>query len=110
MKWLLGSIGFALFLIYDWNDVKLNKRWMKTLFPVGCILVLSGSVMAAYEDMAAGFSWDFKSVTSIVLACIWLGLLIYTLFFAIPFSDAYVEEMHERGVCKEEGKGKISQS
>lgn len=99
MKWLLGSAGFILFLFYDWNSVKLNKSWMKVLFPIGCFSVLASSVLAVREDLRSGFMMDIRSVIAIILACLCLGFLVYTLFFALPFSDTYVEDESGRSVC-----------
>lgn len=72
---------------------------MKTLFPTGCFSVLAGTVLAVRQDIGDGFVMDIKGVISMILACVCLGLLIYTLFFALPFSDTYVEETCERNVC-----------
>ena len=45
---------------------------------------------------AAGKFFFFISAVFLTAAILFLGLLIYTLFFALPFDETYVKENHER--------------
>lgn len=48
------------------------------------------------ELLAAAGKFFFISAVFLAAALLFLGLLIYTLFFALPFDETYVKENHER--------------
>ncbi|MGI6500003.1 MAG: hypothetical protein ACOX1S_03825 [Anaerostipes sp.] len=100
MKWLLGSIGFVLFIFSDYNTVKWNKKSLNALFWIGSFCVLAGTVMAAWEEIEQGILVDGESMLAVAFACVCGAMLIYTLFFAIPFSESYIEGTDHRKVCK----------
>ena len=67
MEFVLGTAAFAAFFAYDVNSVRPVRPWFHRLFAVGCALLT-------------------------VLAVVFLALMVYTLFFALPFSATYLEE------------------
>jgi len=88
---VLGFIGFIMFIFYDINQIKGNMKLFKPLFAIGCAMLIVGSVhIALFSD-----SWQQK--LGIAATCLW-GLLaviniitlVYTLFFAFPFDEAYI--------------------
>lgn len=91
MIWL-GCLSFLIFIVYDINQIKMNLIWIKPFFIVGCILLFSATVMMIVEPFESDQSVStYVMVLFVGLACISLFLLIYTLFFAIPFYEAYVK-------------------
>ena len=72
---IIGSIGFLCCFLYDHNSIRLKKSFLHPFFSIGCF---------------------FISAVFLAAALLFLGLLIYTLFFALPFDETYVKENHER--------------
>ncbi|NDL68107.1 hypothetical protein [Anaerotalea alkaliphila] len=105
MAYILGgSLGFLLFFLYDWNSVVWNSRWLHRAFFAGCVLV-GGATLA----LALGGS--VRSIGLLSLAVLFLALLLYTLFFALPFKETYLRQgegkpVHDRGIyglCRHPG-------
>ena len=95
----LGSLAFLLFMIYDVNSITAKYRLPQSGFFLGCILlaVATGGLLAAAWTKAA---WDTARVTIFTaLAVLFLLLLIYTLFFAIPFKGTYIKPDTEPETC-----------
>lgn len=99
--WILGTAGFVLYFFYDINSLKWQNKILSRFFWLGTACVLVSAVWAA-----AVFS-DFSGrlLPEILLygaaGVLFLVLLLYTLFFAIPFDETYVEENHSREACTE---------
>lgn len=86
-----GLIVFGLYTLYDFNSVKW-KHWLpRRFFLAGTILLALATavqVFCAFEtaSMTLG-SWLLLAV-----AVIFFMLLIYTLFFALPFEETYIQQ------------------
>ena len=97
---LLGVIAFLLFLLYDVNSVIMKQRLFSLSFFSGFILLVisTGGIMVssaqeiAVDHLSLGLFGFF--------ALIFLFLLIYSLFFAIPFKNTYIEEAGPSRVCR----------
>ena len=94
MDFILIILAFVLFFIYDKNQISMHVKWLQPAFFLGCICLVIG-VTYAYIH-----SWN-KNVSywCLAIALVFIGLLIYVLFFALPFSDTYVSDNKKR-VCK----------
>lgn len=95
----LGILCFLLFIMYDLNQIHKNYRIIRPLFAAGCftlsVLTITMSVTAFESD----YQVTLSAVTVFfLLAGIQLALLIYTLFFAVPFQEAYVEGSKQK-IC-----------
>ena len=101
---ILGSAGFFLYFIYDINSVRKQNRLLQKFFAAGTILVVLSLFMELW------FAWGQCShrigrmIGFGIGAMCFLALLIYTLFFALPFEQTYCEENRLRaayteGVC-----------
>ncbi len=93
----LGIFGFLLFFIYEINTVKWHNRVLNILFMLGCGFIgLSTSLTIIYN-------WKHHQVNYIylVIVILFLVLLVYTLFFALPFSQTYVENQKNNKIYKE---------
>ena len=95
---LLTVLAFLLFAVYDLNSVIWNKKVLKCGFFAGCLLLLaatSGAVVIAFGKT----TMQPLGYVCLLLAACSLALLIYTLFFALPFEKTYVENRDKPEVC-----------
>jgi|Cm1ome_4_1110797.scaffolds.fasta_scaffold04209_2 protein-S-isoprenylcysteine O-methyltransferase Ste14 len=97
MGYFWGLCAFALFFLNDYNDWQLSKRVLKGCFPVGGMLLAIGTAMELHWGTApvtGGLRWLVLAV-----GAGFLGLLIYTLFFALSVEDAYARPGERRPAC-----------
>ena len=96
---ILGTAGFVLYFVYDINSVLSKNVCLQKFFAWGSILVVA-SVVA---EFCSAWGQGHRSVEAVIGfgigALFFLGLLIYTLFFALPFEETYCEENKLRAVC-----------
>lgn len=98
---LWGLAGFGLCLVYDVNQVRWHSRAMRSCFSLGCILLLATTGWTLWRSATAGAArwlaggWP---IAFLALAGAAFVVLLYTLFFALPFSDTYVSQQANR-VC-----------
>lgn len=91
-----GCLGFLLFFVYDVNSLKWQSSILSQLFFVGCFLVLLSTTGAVYhyrEDIVVNFLGIFLWIPMIL---IFMSLLIFTLFFALPFDSTYLKNEKRR--------------
>lgn len=93
MYLLPGVIGFIFFIFFDLNKIYWKSKFLNLFFVLGSALLAFSTGYSIWES-------DFQAVLShfgfrhlFLLACLILSvaLLIYTLFFALPFNDTYVQ-------------------
>ena len=110
-QFILGSAGFLLYFIYDINSIKKKNTFFQKFFAWGTVLVALSLVMELW------FSWGQcqhrigRIIGFGTGALCFLALLIYTLFFALPFEETYCEENKLRaaytegvyGLCRHPG-------
>jgi protein-S-isoprenylcysteine O-methyltransferase Ste14 len=98
---ILGSFGFILLFIYDINSVIWKNRILHRLFFIGCMFLLLSTL---------GIMWRFRGplTDSFMENPVWLGsalafagLLVHSLFFALPFEKTYIHDGAERKVHTE---------
>ena len=108
---ILGTAGFVLYFVYDINSVLSKNVCLQKFFAWGSILVVA-SVVA---EFCSAWGQGHRSVEAVIGfgigALFFLGLLIYTLFFALPFEETYCGENKLRaaytegvyGLCRHPG-------
>ena len=108
---ILGTAGFVLYFVYDINSVLSKNVCLQKFFAWGSILVVASVVAEFWSAWGQGH----RSVEAVIGfgigALFFLGLLIYTLFFALPFEETYCEENKLRaaytegvyGLCRHPG-------
>ena len=102
----MGIAAFAAFGLYDVNSVIWKNRIADKLFFAGSVSITVSCILAVYDAVSAGKSlMDIPSgikTAALVAGVISVVLLVYTLFFAIPFRDTYVdsEGSGKRTVCR----------
>lgn len=92
MIWgILGTLSFLLFFIYDINSVRNRNKFLHSLFGIGCSLLLISTSGLVIQNFSLEVIRQIKSLIFIGITMVCLVLLIYTLFFALPFKATYVE-------------------
>lgn len=91
MEIVLGTAAFAAFFAYDIDSVRPVRPWFHRLFVVGCVLLAAATGLLVW-NCRAFFTFRGAAPVLGLLTLVFLGLLVYTLFFALPFSATYLEE------------------
>lgn len=106
-----GCLGFIFFILCDINQISIKSRLLKTLFPLGCLCLIRSTLMIASSTGEVFFvPWTAK-YTFGFLALLMLAMLVYTLFFALPFKKTYIsleglERVYDQGMyalCRHPG-------
>lgn len=108
----LGGIAFLLFIVYDMEQAKLIPMYFHNViqffFLIGFFLITISTIHIIQPIMVAVFS--FRFFVGITFAILFLLLLFYTLFFALPFKETYVsqngKQIYDRGMyalCRHPG-------
>lgn len=109
MEYILGVLAYVFYFIYDFNTIKKNYRILRLFFGVGTFILILTTGYAVYKYWNNDNWFLICSMSSLLL--VFLGLLIYTLFFALPFEETYVNKSVERlaytkgiyGICRHPG-------
>lgn len=89
---LLGIIGFILFFLYDFNEIYNVHKGLKYTFTIGFILQLIATVGVLYTYKSF---WRF-SFSGLIVSLLGIILLVYALFFALPFEATYINGDEKR--------------
>ncbi|PKM61942.1 MAG: hypothetical protein CVU99_01145 [Firmicutes bacterium HGW-Firmicutes-4] len=87
---LMGLLAFILFVAYDINDVIFKNNVIRRFFFLGSFLLIfatAGIIIEAFDVIIWNFWW--MSIFG-MFSLFFLILLIYTLFFALPFNETYI--------------------
>lgn len=111
MVTILGTFGFLLFFLYDWNSININNRFFKSAFAIGTLLLGMATILMIIKYGNMALVLQFKGIILLILTMVNFGLLIYTLFFALPFKETYIieeknPEVYDKGVyaiCRHPG-------
>ncbi len=96
MPVIMGIGAFAFFFLSDYNDWKLARRYLKWCFPAGAALLAVATGLDAVRGEALLSGWPRGLF--FMLAAAFGGLLVYTLFFALPTQASYACPGQERPV------------
>lgn len=96
-----GVVAFLLFAIYDINSVKQKCKWIKSAFFIGALLLATATGILMVRNWERGGIGGVGQWVALVLAAVFFIFLIYTLFFAIPFSETYIKKDGDPQVCAE---------
>lgn len=97
LDWILGIMGFCLFFAYDWNRVFWKRSWMRPWFAAGNLFLIVVAVRMILK------AWEAGEKSGKIWICIgfcFLVLLVYTLYFALPFDCTYCQEADGHKVCR----------
>lgn len=92
-----GTVSFLLFFLGDLNDAFWHRRSLKPAFLIGTLLLTvstAGLLLQQFpkELKLPNFLW-------LAMALLFGVLLIWSLFFSFPASQAYVESSRQRAAC-----------
>lgn len=101
--YLLGFVGFFFYFIYDINSIKWKNRVLQKFFGLGSVLVVISTIWAMTEaqNYRQGVDHRANYIVFAVIGILFFVLLIYTLFFALPFDETYVQDSQTRKAYKE---------
>jgi len=88
----VGIIAYILYFIYDYNSITRKNRFAASFFTVGTLMIIGSTVSVLVKKHCL----SPVSAAAAIVAFIFLGLLVYTLFFALPFTETYVKESELR--------------
>lgn len=95
--------AFVCFFLYDWNEACKGNRILHFSFLGGCFLWGIGNIRLIQNSWkAVGISRPSQIVWGIFSVLFFL-LLIYTLFFALPIKETYVEDSSSQPPVCEDG-------
>lgn len=97
---IFGTISFILFMFYDLEQAgAVSHRFHKItkyFFTLGSVLLVLTTVGLLWKTSIFTEEWDGNCIIFLILSVAFLGVLIYTLFFALPFEETYVaQEAHK---------------
>lgn len=88
---ILGAIAYLLFFVYDINSIIMKNKLLNCCFFSGIFLqtaATAGIIASSAEQIRLNI---IRTSICGLLAAGFFALLIYTLFFALPFKDTYIE-------------------
>ncbi|MDD3049436.1 MAG: hypothetical protein PHQ89_05680 [Bacilli bacterium] len=91
MSLIMGFFAFIMFYLYDFNQIVLKKKVCSLFFIVGCVLLLSASILLLSLHLPI-MVIDAYHLCLLLIAICFLFLLIHTLFFSLPFEETYRKE------------------
>ena len=89
---ILGTVGFFLYFIYDINSIVFRNAIMQKLFAAGSLCVAISAVWGMKDVLSKGTRCPAAFIGFGTGSVFFLILLVYTLFFALPFGETYCEE------------------
>lgn len=83
--------AFVCFFLYDWNEACKGNRILHFSFLGGCILWGIGNIGLIWNSFKAVRLFGFLQIIWGLVSVLFFLLLVYTLFFALPLKETYVE-------------------
>ena len=101
MLWFWGgAAAFGLFVLYDVNSVIWKKRNLHSFFSLGILLLLAVTGICLLREFGESrISRSSAALLYLIPGLVCLGLMVYSLFFALPFAETYVWEPGRNAVC-----------
>ena len=91
MSYLLVILAFLMFIIYDYNQIMNNYKFIRPFFMIGVLIIVGVTLFAMTNFNRDFYVPQWASLVLYILSVLALVLLIHTLFFAIPFEEAYIK-------------------
>ena len=101
MGWFFaGAAAFVLFVLYDINSVVWKKKYLQSFFPLGVLLLLASTgVCLLREYEGSRLARSLSAWLYLIPGAVSFGLTVYSLFFALPFTETYVHIPGKTVVC-----------
>lgn len=94
----IGVAGFIFYFFYDMNSVLWKNKILHAFFAVGCLCILIATGITVSEVCLTGGISDIPDWVFLGAAVFFLAVLLYTLFFALPFEETYQVQDAQRKV------------
>lgn len=95
--------AFLCFFLYDWNETQKKKGVLHFAFMAGCLFWALATVRMLYSGWREVNILKPVQFIWILLSGIFLILLVYSLFFALPVKETYGEKQIENPPVCDEG-------
>lgn len=101
MGWFSGgAAAFGLFVLYDINSVVWKKKSLRCLFSLGAVLLLAATGLCLLRECEGSRFFDNPLALLVLIpAAASFALMVYALFFALPFTETYVHVPGKAVVC-----------
>ena len=96
----LGAGAFLLFFLYEAHVVSGRFRVLHACFLSGCLLLTAATLGLAAGAVMCPDAIPARLIGGGCGALVFLALLVYTLFFALPFSATYTQAGGTQGTGK----------
>ena len=114
MEIVFGILAFILFMLYDLEQARFLPlqlhKFTQFFFVIGFLLLLASTAVAVWHAAQSLSEWSILQTVFLVMTALFFLLLIYTLFFALPFEETYVTQngckTYDRGMyalCRHPG-------
>lgn len=102
--YFLGGLALLLFIIYDLDQAGMLDRrlhrFVRPFFLAGFLLLAVPTGFVVVGSLRVLPFWTLHGIFFLGCALVFLALLLYTLFFALPFQETYVrQETAGQTVC-----------
>ena len=96
----MGIIAFLFFILYDINSIIIKLKLFNSFFFLGILLLViaTGGIILKSQYFIKGNV--LQTIGFAIPTLIFFILLIYTLFFALPFKDTYLKPDEPKCVCQ----------
>ncbi|MFT4143361.1 MAG: hypothetical protein QM644_02810 [Mobilitalea sp.] len=100
---LIGIIGFLLLVVYDINSIIFKVKLLYSCFFVGSVLIIAATIGIVFTQLHKVLLEPFRMGVFGAISFLFFVLLIYTLFFALPFQNTYIETKQKGQTLQQEG-------
>lgn len=100
---LIGIIGFLLLVVYDINSIVFKVKLLYSCFFVGSVLIITATIGIVLTQLHKVLLEPFRMGIFGAISFLFFVLLIYTLFFALPFQNTYIDTEQRGQTLQQEG-------
>jgi protein-S-isoprenylcysteine O-methyltransferase Ste14 len=94
---VVGTVGFTLFFVYDYWQVKYLPSTFRSSFTVGCALLIYATFGIVIEAASAIPLFSIRAFF-LIPAAVFLSLTIFSLTFALHMESAYTDQQNRKVV------------
>lgn len=88
---LIGCLAFLFLFLFDINKTKLRNRNLNISFAIGIALLAGSTIGIIIEDYGTLQMPDISRLLAGLITIISFLLMVYSLFFALPFEKTYTD-------------------
>ena len=91
LPWLMGCLGFGLYLLYDIDSFTGLWKPLRLGFFAGTALIGAATALQVLSALRQGAFSGPADLLLLALSLLSFGALVYCLFFALPFDATYTD-------------------